>query len=418
MSPLLRLQQLAGNRAVTSLVQRLAEHDETEPERVTGYLGLNPLAGREVGKLERASRTRVMVSLNDPAAEAKFREPGDEAVFEFVEDELGITLDDFARWDRATDILLDADPAIREQLADVMRWFNQAENGEITLERLVLSGHSNGVELWGESDRDAESKAGTMVINRDLQGIVAVFPNAAAQVQDIMFSACFSINAVLIVTDLFPNLQTCWSYKGFSPDIKGGSGRHIAAWAEATEGDRQLRRRDKQGNSALWTREDGFVVGDPAAAAVGPLYTRAVQQYQDIALPMLEGDRDVPKATLDPLYQLLQEVAAHPGADDTMRTRTGGAIDRVLRLRFWSTHVRGTFGHVYQAELGPAYEALGLDQPDWDKLTRVQLKAHLEAIDEAIAEHPDQATAAATLRRLVRDGLWNFDTTIIRSDWI
>ena len=59
-----------------------------------------------------------------------------------------------------------------------MRWFNRAEKGEIVLERLVLSGHSNGVELWGDAEADAESKPGTMVVERDLRALTTVFPDA------------------------------------------------------------------------------------------------------------------------------------------------------------------------------------------------------------------------------------------------
>lgn len=421
----LALQRLAGNRAVASLLQREpetgppgAEPPPKEPERVTAYLGLNPKAGKEAKQLEKSSKSRVLVSLNDPVAEAKFKEPGTSAAFDFVIDELGFDLADVKRWDLATDVLLNADPNVREQLAQVMRWFNQAEKGEITLERIVLSGHSNGVELWGEARADDTSKPGKLLMQRDLQALVDTFPKAAAQVQDIMFSACFSINAVLIVTDLFPNLQTCWSYKGFSPDVKQGSGKHIEKWARATEGEGTLHKRDKQGNSALWTRADGFVVGDPAAAAVGPLFTEVARGWADVVLPMVRGDRDADKAVLDPIYIKLQDVAAHPGADSGMRATINEAMPVVLRLRFWATHVRERFGQEYAAELGPAYQALGLQQPSWAGLTRPALKKHLGELDKAYEAHPDQAAAKATLQKLVRRGLYRLESDVIKTDWI
>lgn len=427
-SRVLELQRLAGNRAVTgalAAVQRAEEDPDgggggaggakAAPERVTGYLGLNPLADREAERLGRESRQKVLVSLNNPAAEKVLAESP--AIFDFVDGELAIGLDDFERWDKATTLLMEADPKLRDQLADLMRWFSRGERGEVILERLVLSGHSNGVELWGDAPADAESKPGTMVIDRDLGRLTDIFPGAAAQVQDVMFSACFSINAVELVIRMFPNLRTCWSYSKFSPDIKGGSGGHIAAWAGATEGDATLKKSDRRGTSALWTREKGYIVGDPAAAAVGPLFTEVVHLWQDVVMPMFVGDRDLPKAALNPVYEKIQALLAHPGADANMRAKATKARDTVLRLRFWPL-VRERFGAEHGTELQPAYDAIGVTPPTWSTLTRVGLKAHVEAVKKSLEGQPEQVAAKATLERLLFRGLDHLDPKIIKSDWI
>ena len=419
---LLELPRMADNRAAAALAAVQREKDSEAgaaqappPKHVTGYLGLNPKAGREAAGLRKASKQKVLISLNNPAAEKVLAE--DPAVFTFVDQELGIGFGDFDRWNKATDVLLQADPRLREQLADLMRWFNGAERGEIVLERIVLSGHSNGVELWGEAAASAESKPGTMLIERDLMALTAVFPKAAAQVQDILFSACFSINAVEIVIKLFPNLRTCWSYSKFSPSVASGSIGHLATWAVATEGEGSLTRRSRRGTSALWTREKGYVVGDPSAAAVGPLYTAAFRGWQDTALPMYAGHRDVDKAVLNPVYERIQQFLAHPGVDESMRRSGTIARDIVLRLRFWPL-VRERFGSEYASQLRPAYEALGLNMPAWSSLTRVALKAHVETVNKAIEAHPDQASANELMARLLKKGLYSLDTAVIRSDWI
>ena len=425
---ILELQRLAGNRAVSGLLAATVQRDEDDdpngaastarkpPQKVTGFLGMNPMAGKEAKSLKDASREEVLVSLNDPAAEKKLRD--NPAVFDFVSDELGIEpFTDFERWDKATDILLNADPHLREQLADLMRWFNRAENGDIVLDRLVLSGHSNGVELWGEAAADAESKPGTMVVDRDLRSLTNAFPKAAAQVADVMFSACFSINAVELVIKMFPNLKSCWAYSSFSPDVAGGSGAHIATWSKATEGEATLEKRDKRGSSAMWTREKGYIVGDPTAAAVGPLFAAAVGAWRESAEPMYRGDKDVPKSVLDPVYEKLQSLLAHPGANDDQRKAASVARDVVLRLRFW-TVVRERFGKEYGSQLQPAYDGLGVPMPNWSALTRVGLKAHLETLKRAIESHPDQTAAKDVVDRLVKDGLNALDTKVIRSDWI
>jgi hypothetical protein len=421
---ILELQRQAGNRAVASLlrtVQRETDEDIYEeatapPPKVTGYVGLNPAANKEAKQLKAATRQQVLVSLNDPEAEAKFAE--NPAVFDFVHDELGISpIDDYDRWDTATDVLLEADPHLREQLADMMRWFNRAEIGEVDLERLVLSGHSNGVELWGDAPADAKSKPGTMLVERDLGSLVKAFPTAAGQVQDIMFSACFSINAVQLVIDLFPNLQTCWSYTSYSPDIAGGSGQHMATWAGTTEGDSSLEKKDKRGSNALWTRERGFIVGDPAAAAVGPLYTEVLRKWRELAEPMYEGKKDTPKSQLDSYYPKIQELVAHPHASEDQRKGGEQARDIVLRLRYWIV-VREKFGRVHGAELQPAYDALGITAPVWSSLTRPELKAHLDAVEKALKEHEGAGTAKEPIERLLKKGLFGLDTKVIKSDWI
>lgn len=431
-SPILELQRLAGNRAVAGLFAPRVQRDDDEtasgdagaatatakkpPEHVTGYVGLNPMAGKEATALKGASKEAVLVSLNDPVAEAKFKE--NPAIFDFVGDELGIEpFDDYRRWDKATDILLNADPHLREQLADLMRWFNRAEKGEIVLDRLVLSGHSNGVELWGEAAAADESKPGTMVVDRDLQTLTEAFPGAAGQVEDVMFSACFSINAVELVIRMFPNLKSCWAYSSFSPDIAGGSGAHIATWSAATEGANLPRTSDKRGSSAMWTKEKGYIVGDPSAAAVGPLFAAAVGAWRETAEPMYEGTRDVPKATLDPVYDKIQALLAHPGANADQRAAATTARDILLRLRFWPL-VRARFGTEYAGQLKPAYDALGVAMPDWSTMTRVALKAHIEALNKAVEAHPDQSAAKEVVERLVKGGLNGLDTKVIRSDWI
>jgi hypothetical protein len=421
-SSILELQRQAGNRAVRDLLLQREDGDDpyddtpAPPPSVTGYVGLNPAAGKEANQLRNATQQQVLVSLNNPEQEKKLEE--NPAVFDFVCDELGISpLDDLERWDWATDVLLEADPNLREQLADMMRWFNQAERGDITLERLVLSGHSNGVEIWGDSAADAESKPGRMLVERDLGMIVKVFPTAAAQVQDIMFSACFSIAAVELVVKMFPNLATCWSYTSYSPDIAGGSGQHMATWAATTEGDSTLEKSDKRGSNALWTREKGYIVGDPAAAAVGPLYAEVVAKYRSLAEPMYEGLKDTPKSDLDSYYPKIQELSVHPGASVDQKQNALGAIDIVLRLRYWKV-VREKFGKVYGSELQPAYDAVGVAPPDWSTLTRPGLKAHLEQVEKAVEAHEGQAAARDTFRRLLRGGLFELDKTIIPADWI
>jgi hypothetical protein len=431
-SRILELQRTAGNRAVARAithVQREDGDDDTNkpdvisgadraaPRRTTGFLGLNPLAEKEGAKLKKSTKEDVLESYNNPAAEARFQ--SDPEIMNFVFDELGIRVGDFARWDKASDVLLQANPHIREQLADIMRWFNKAERGDITLDRLVLSGHSNGVELWGESQQGATSQPGTMLIDRDLAGIAAVFPNAAAQVEDIMFSACFSISAVELVVKVFPNLKTAWSYSSFSPDVKGGSPEHIAEFTRATEGSGTLTKANRRGSSALWTKEKGYIVGDPGLAAAGPLYANAIQKFREVAQAMYDGSGpDLKSDQLMPAYLAIQQMMAHPNTPADRKKVGERVVQILLRLRFWHI-VRERFGSEYHDKLQPAYEALGMAQPEWKAMTRAALKAHVDALTKGFETKPDAKSYKDLIEKYVDKGLFGLqDFDIIKADWI
>jgi hypothetical protein len=433
-SRILQLQRTAGNRAVTQALasvqrdeqrpdvisgaDRAATPQPRRPPRTTGFLGLNPGADKELGKLKKTTGEDVLSSLNDPVAEAKLKD--NSAVADFVFDELGVSVGDFAKWDKATDVLLNADPLIREQLAEVMRWFNKAENGEILLDRLVLSGHSNGVQLWGESEEGRESQPGTMLLDRDLRNIAAVFPKATEQVEDIMFSACFSINAVELVIKVFPNLKTAWAYTSFSPSAKQGSDEHIAEFTRATEGAGTLKRSNRRGSSALWTKEKGYVVGDPSLAAAGGLYTEAFRLWSEVGHPMFLGDKaDLTSDQLMPTYAALQRMIAHPGTDAELRKRAVKVMDICLHLRFWPK-LREKFQTTHRATLQPAYDALGIAQPDWSKMTRMALKAHMETVKKALEANADATTRFKPLfDQYLTDGLYKFkDEKVIPPGWI
>lgn len=426
----LELQRLAGNRAVSRALARTVQRtpgdeqkppdvitgaEKAPPKRVTGYIGLNPMAGKEAAGLRRASKGAILTSLNDPVAEKKLQE--DPAVGAFIGSELGFASSPVRALQAAT-LLTQADPHLREQLADVMRWMNQAEKGEIILDRLVLSGHSDGVKLWGESEEADASKPGVMIIERDLGMLGTIFPKAVGQVQDIMFSACFSINAVEIVKRIFPKLESVWSYGGYSPSAANGAIDHIVTWSVATEGEKTPGKGQKRGSNAIWTREKGYIVGDPSQAAAGPLVTEASRGGNEWVGPYYRGEKEVDKATLDRFYIVLQQLEAHPGvAAEAKKNITTRVIPITLRLRHWKP-ISERFGKTYGAELKPAYDALGISPPNWSTLTRTGLKAHLEAIDKALTSNPGASPHKSLIDEKLRKGLFKLDPDVIKPDWI
>jgi hypothetical protein len=91
----------------------------------------------------------------------------------------------------------------------------------------------------------------------------------------------------------------------------------------------------------------------------------------------------------------------------------------VLHLRFWPK-LREKFQAAYASTLQPAYDAIGIQQPDWSKITRIGLKAHMDAVKKAFEGNPDAASKyKALLDKYVTKGIHEFkDEEVIPKGWI
>jgi hypothetical protein len=255
----LALQGQVGNGAVQRLLTHLQRQpiqraEDKKPPSAIGYVGLNPQAGKEAKALDRGARDQVIVSLDDLKEQAVLQTKEGKA--EFVRSRLGIDPQNKAKFALALACLEQCESAFCDQMADMLEMFGQAEQGKYELERLVLSGHQAAGRMWGEVTDTHEP--GGILINRDLPNLVKAFPVAAAQIEDLMFSACNTKDHVERCAKLFPNLKSVWVYKGSSPRIDQGSAQHIVAWEQKTRGAKMPRRRDGMGNIVIWTREKGF----------------------------------------------------------------------------------------------------------------------------------------------------------------
>ncbi len=265
-SGLLALQAQVGNAAVQRTLmqvqrQRIQRGDDKPLPSAIGYVGLNPEAGKEVKALKRGARDQVIVSLDDLKEQAVLQ--SQEGKLDFIQHRLGLDPEkQKEKFALALACLTQCGSAFCDQMADMLEMFCNAENGKYQLERLVLSGHHavGSTKIYGDTtDKNAP---GSLLLNRDLPNLVKAFPDAAAQVEDIMFSACNTKEQVNLCTKLFPNLKSVWVYEGYSPNVQQGSAQHITQWEHKTRGDLVPRRRDRMGNAEIWTSEKGFLV-DP-----------------------------------------------------------------------------------------------------------------------------------------------------------
>lgn len=391
--------------------------EKPAPKKVTGYFGMNPAAGKELKALNKAAGAEnVLATTGDARLEAILKE--EPAIADFVFDDLGISVGRFDRWSKAIDALTAAHPSVRDALGELMRWMNRAEDGEIVLDRLVMSGHSNGIELWGtpESPR-APQRPGVLIIEQDLGNVAAAFPTAAGQVRSVMFSACETVGAVESVVRVFPNIDSVWAYAGFSPSVAQGSGKHIESWQSATADGGTPTKKDAKGATAIWTRKDKWIVHDPGAGNFATLYAQAMTQFEGPVRNMLRGTRESDASELRRIYGQIQEASRHPAANADQKATATNAMEVILRLRHWDTIVK-RFAERWGPELVAPYKAFGVEPPAWATITRAQLYRHTQELKKRYLEFKGEKSVTDTIEKYVFRGLFALeDKTVIPPDW-
>lgn len=432
----LAVQRMAGNGAVTRMLAQpvaelaadgllqcsdpaAAEGESTEPggklaiPTVIGYIGMNPDAVKEAKTLKRVSKDQVLISLDDPKAHKKMN--SDEGLAQFIYKELGLhPLYDLFKFIEIFSYMKSVDFWGREQVGHMLKWFSAAEAGKHKLERLVLSGHSDGVDLWGESENEKD-EPGSIMVYRDLATMAEIYPKAAAQVQDIMFSACWSVMAIQKMAEIFPNLQTAWGYIGFSPSVKQGSAKHIRKWEMTTRGERTPKKRDRRGVASIWTRDEGYIAGSPADYDLGEL-KEEFNGMSDRVGQMFSGDADLNGDFLRDIYFTMQLISIHPEAEAKTVDDVREMLEITLRLRYWDKITR-EFAKAHGAAIEKAYKGFSIAKPRFYGIKRPALKTHMDAYQEALAKK-EHAAAREFMDDLLRPGLWQLDSNIIPDTWI
>ncbi len=147
----------------------------------------------------------------------------------------------------------------KDEVAQILEVFGQAERGERTMQRVVLSGHSVGTSIWGDTNGDIEFDI--------LEMISKAFPKAAAQVEDLMLSACYGGGEANMDTyfDIFPAVKTIWAYHDSSPGTWSGAMTHMTKWERATRGHDPSKVKAnlaagtrKGANVSVWTETGGY----------------------------------------------------------------------------------------------------------------------------------------------------------------
>lgn len=301
-------------------------------------------------------------------------------------------------------VLVHTEPKGRDELARIALYLGRAESGQGTMpSRLVLSGHSAGGAMWGDTtghfSLDAICELGKL------------FPTAARNVEDIHFAGCFTYRPLRDERAKweasFPSLKTMWGYDQFSPHAPVD---HLAAWQLATLGRGQISEATVRAHpgAVSWSTGTGYIDGGVDAAKLARAKATADARFDDYVSGKIRVTDPHEDAVHDD-YATYHRLAARGD------TAAGVRAELLLRARFYEKSVRGEFAARYGDQVGDAYRALGLPAPDFSKLTRAEALSSIERFQNAAGAPPRPDVAGAWT---VLDRLRALNPSFVRTDWI
>lgn len=414
-------QDTLGNSAMADIIRNENSYQgnrEFDPN-LTGiiHIGMNEHAHAEARALNRANRRYGGTkSIRQRGEQDELRKGARTYKFASEEDcahftaSLGLKPEQALQ---AAQIIFGGGKYAKDELAQIVEVYSQAELGERKMDRVVFSGHSVGDSMWGDNNGD---------IPYDTYADLAqIFPRAAAQVKHLALSACYAGGErnMQRFHEAFPNLESIWAYHGSSPGTWSGAIGHLDSWEDATDEDGDASKVDpelaegqrKAENVATWNVKDGYQGGEPMALWE---VESTLNEQEDVFWRYYRGESTVQNSQQGELrdyYNVIQRYLNHPEASNRvaeMETRR----DQTIRLLYWGV-INGKFGQGYRAALKGGHEAVGLDEPDWSKIGRADALAHIDAFIAAAGGHSDAARAVEVLR-----GLKSLDPEVVLTSWV
>ncbi len=391
------------------------------------FVGMGDHAAHEIAELRRVAQGGVQGIADSRAGDDKvalqvggrtktYDLDAEAGVREFVKD-IGLS---GAKAAEVAAIIAGAGRDAKDEIALTIKAFAEAERGQRTLERLVLSGHSVGSGVWGDSN-------GMFDLDK-LARIAGAFPNAARQVEDFLIQGCYSGQERHMdqFQSMFPNLKTAMAYTGSAPGTYSGATVHEARWERATRGrdpgalDRDLFLGTRKGeNVAVWNRTDGYQSANPPRSLV-QLRT-AVETRQPDFDAFFRGDRNVEDTQSGPLREYYSAVQALLGSRElpaAERPRLEAARDQTIRLIFYDARIKGKFQQAHTAAIREGFAAVGLPAPDFSRLSRREALAKIAEFERALAERNPKPGAAQALLPLLTEGLRDLSPSRIPANWV
>lgn len=257
----------------------------------------------------------------------------------------------------------------RDELGKLALTWASTEHGHAMPTRMVISAHHAGTsEFWGHDNG--------IITFEQIKSLASAFPRAAAAIQHLHFSACYSALKMMIWPQAFPNLMTMWAYSGSAPGSLSGAALHLCIWERATRGNgMQLHRTGakntrKGGNVTVWSRQYGVETED-----VGPIETLRSREAADrhVLQEFFDGSKLVVETDSGPLRDYYNEVQAllnHTDLRESERPALEKRRETTIRLIFYQSNIRGRFQQAYGAAISAGFLALKLEVPNFALLDR------------------------------------------------
>ncbi|MEC7949383.1 MAG: hypothetical protein VX265_17580 [Myxococcota bacterium] len=415
-------QQLVGNQAIVDIIS--AQNQYTGPRELNPnkngivFMGMNEYAHDEANKLNALNRGRGgAVGARPQAKQDHIKRNGRE--FDLTT-EAGcasyvatLGLPDQLAVDTAAFLSRGGKDA-RDELAQFIRILSEAEMGERSMDRMVLSGHSIGSQIWGDHNGNINFT--------ELDELFDLFPKAAAQIEHLMLSACYSGGEAKMdqYHEMFPGLASIWAYHDSSPGTWTGAMDQMERWEGATRDGKDpggvdpglARGTRKSKNVSTWNAKDGYQGDKPMS--IGDI-TRELDGQESMFQSYFNGDEEVETPQSGPLrsyYGIVQRALSHRELESGRVAGLEKRRDVTIRLLYFKL-VSGKFGSHYGNQLSEGAAAAGLTVPALGEIGRKEALAFIDAMEAAGG---DSATAAAV--DLMKRGLRDLDNDVIPTSWV
>jgi len=380
------------------------------------FIGLNPQARLEAGELRQSGRKVVFIGNSKSADRIEIGGRSfDLATADGRRALLGtLKLSSFQQ-NVVTSVLTDATTNSRDELGKLALTWASTERGHAIPNRMVISAHHAGTnEFWGYNNG--------IISFAQIKNLASAFPRAAAAIEHLHFSACYSALKMMIWPQAFPNLMTMWAYSGSAPGSLSGAGVHLRMWERATRGhNMQLHRTRakntrKGANVTVWSRLYG--TEEEVVESIQTLRSR-VAAGERVFRDFLEGDQLVTSTDSGPLrdyYNDVQALLQHMDLTEAERPTLEAKRETTVRLIFYQSEIRGRFQQTYGDALAAGFAVLRLNAPNFALLDRKQAVAAIRDYQAKAGANPP--TAARRCLQLLTEGLRDLSTQLIPVNWI